>query len=118
MRMKKSRVWLIIPIYWIVFIVYSMFLVPIRRCFPYGDFIEGSGEYHYGACSFSITVSFMFLIISLLYIVMKSKKEKKHKANIKRTGIIGGALILSFVIQFFFYLSYFGIYYLFGIVVW
>ena len=29
-----------------------------------------------------------------------------------------GALILSFVMQFFFFLSYFGIFFLFGIVVW
>ena len=52
--MKKSRVWLVISIYWLVFIIYSMFLVPIRRCFPLGDFIVGSGEYHYGACSFFV----------------------------------------------------------------
>ena len=116
--MKKSRVWLVIPTYWILFIIYSMFLIPIRRCFPLGDFIVGSGEYHYGACSFSITVSFVLLIFGLLYVVMRGRKERNQKVSKKVAGIVIGALILSFVIQFFFYLSYFSIFFLFGIVVW
>ena len=116
--MRRSRVWLVIPIYWVLFIIYSMFLVPIRRCFPYGDFIVGSGEYHYGACSFSVTVSFVLLILGLLYVGMRGRKQKNLERNKKKIGIVMGALILSFVMQFFFYLSYFGIFFLFGIVVW
>ena len=74
--MKKSKVWLVIPIYWIAFVIYSMFLDSILIYCPLGDFIEGSDEYHYGPCSFSVTVSFVLLILGIICVVVCGRKEK------------------------------------------
>ena len=108
--MKKRRVWLAIPIYWILFIIYIIFLDQIRLCFPFGDFIVGSDEYHYGPCSFSATVSLILLILGVVYIVTRRTIEKGVKGSKRTTGIVMGALILSFAIQIFFYLHYFGLF--------
>lgn len=116
--MKKSRVWLVIPVYWILFFVYSLFLDFIWAHFPVDDFVVGSDAYHYGPCSFSVTVSLVLLILGIVYTVTRRIKEKGVNGSKRTTGIVIGALILSFVIQFFFYLSYFSIFFLFGIVVW
>ena len=116
--MKKSKVWITIPIYWILFLIYSMFLDRIWLCFPIGDFIEGSDEYHYGPCSFSITVSFVLLVLGLIYVAMSRKREKDLKGSKRIRIVVIGALVLSFVLQFFFFLSHFSYFYLFGIVVW
>lgn len=116
--MKKSKAWIAIPLYWILFFIYSMFLVEIRLCFPLGDFIEGSNEYHYGACSFSVTVSFVLLILGIIYVVVCGRKENSLKEGKRKKWIVIGALVLSFVMQFFFYLSHFSYFHLFGIVMW
>jgi len=111
--MRKSRVWIVVPIYWILFIIYSLFLDQIRLWFPLGDFIVGSDAYHYGPCSFSVTISLVLLILGIVCAVAKRTKEKGTKGSRRTTGIVIGALVLSFVIQFFFYLNYFGLFYLF-----
>ena len=116
--MKKSKVWLVIPIYWLVFVIYSMFLDSILIYFPFCDFIEGSDEYHYGPCSFSVTVSFVLLILGIICVVVCGRKEKSLKRGKRKKWIITGALMLSFVMQFFFYLSHFSYFHLFGIVMW
>ena len=117
MVMKKSKLWVPIPIYWIAFSIYNVFLDQISLYFPY-DFIVGSDKYHYGACSFSITISFVLLILEIVYIVTKAIKEKFLKNSKKNVAIVVGILVFSFIVQFFYYLNHFSYYYLFGIVLW
>lgn len=116
--MKKSKVWIVIPFYWIAFVIYSMFLDSILIYFPLGDFIEGSNEYHYGPCSFSVTVSFVLLILGIIYVVVCGRKENILKEGKRKKWILIGTLVFSFVMQFFFYLSHFSYFHLFGIVMW
>jgi len=116
--MKKCKAWIAIPLYWIAFLINSMFLDSILIYFPLGDFIEGSNEYHYGPCSFSVTVSFVLLIMGIIYVVVCGKKEKSLKEGKRKKWILIGTLVFSFVMQFFFYLSHFSYFHLFGIVMW
>ena len=116
--MKKRKVWLAIPLYWIAFVIYSLFLDSILIYFPLADFIEGSDEYHYGPCSFSVTVSFVLLILAIIFVVVCGRKEKSLKVGKRTKWITIGVLVLSFVMQFFLYLSHFSYFHLFGIVMW
>lgn len=116
--MKKNKFWAVILIYWIAFVVYNIFLEPISSLFPFYDFTEGSGKYHYGACSFSITVSFVLLVIAIIDVIRKIKKYELMKENRNKVAVVVGVLVISFAIQFFYYLSHFSYFYLFGIVMW
>ena len=112
--MKKNKLWITIPINWVIFLIYSFFLDAILPWFPYGDFVEGSSKYHYGPCSFSITISLVLLILGIAYVV----KNGFRKNTKKEATIVTVVLVLSFLVQFFFYLSHFSYFYLFGIVMW
>ena len=105
-----------ILIYWIAFVLYNICLEPISSLFPFYDFTEGSGEYHYGACSFSITVSFLLLVFAIIGVIKKTRKDKLLKENRGKVAVVVGVLVFSFVVQFFYYLSDFSYFYLFGIV--
>lgn len=108
--MKSSKIWITIPLYWIAFLIYYMFLGKILIFFPLFDFIYGSNEYHYGPCSFSITVSLVLMIFGVIFVVRDKKEQKCSK---RKKGIVIGTLVLSFVMQFFYYLSYFSYFHLF-----
>lgn len=110
--MKKRKVWLTIPIYWFLFLLYSLTLDSILPWFRYCDFIEGSNRYHYGPCSFSITISLILLILGIVYVW----KKKSSGIGKKYATIVIGILIFSFVLQIFYYLNHFSYFYLFGIV--
>lgn len=110
--MKKTKVWLTIPICWCIFFVYSLTLDWILPWFPYSDFVEGSSKYHYGPCSFSITISLILLILGIVYV----RKKKTPETGKKQAMIVIGILIFSFVLQLFYYLNHFSYFYLFGIV--
>lgn len=122
--MEKSKFWITIPIYWIVFLVYNIFLEPISSCFSFDDFIVGSPKYHYGPCSFSITISLVLLILGIVYVMKGIAKDSYLKEDYywkkarKRGMIVISILVLSFAAQFFYYLNHFSYYYLFGIVLW
>lgn len=106
--MKKSKAWIAIPLYWIAFVVYSMFLDSIWINFPTSDFIEGSDEYHYGPCSFSITVSFILMLLAVYYVYVIRRKTKLY-GNRGKIGIMVVGLIWSFIIQVYFLLYYFSL---------
>ena len=110
--MKKRKVWLTIPIYWCFFFLYSLTLDSILPWFPYSDFVVGSNRYHYGPCSFSITISLILLILGIVYV----RKKKTPETGKKQVMVVIGVLILSFVLQIFYYLNHFSYFYLFGIV--
>lgn len=110
--MKKSKVWLTIPIYWCLFLLYSLTLDSILLWFPYSDFVEGSNQYHYGPCSFSITISLILLIAGIVYV----RKKMLSETGKKQAMIVIGVQIFSFVLQVFYYLNHFSYFYLFGIV--
>ena len=107
--MKKRKVWLAIPLYWIAFVIYSLFLDSIWIKFPVSDFIEGSDEYHYGPCSFSVTVSFVLMLLAIFYVYVIRQKEKKIYGNKGNIGIMVAGLIWSFIIQVYFLLYYFSL---------
>lgn len=122
--MEKSKFWITIPIYWIAFVIYNIFLEPISSCFRFYDITKGSGKYHYGACSFSITISLVLLVLGIVYVMKGVAKDSYLKEDYywkkarKRGMIVISILVLSFVVQFFYYLNHFSYYYLFGIVLW
>lgn len=54
----------------------------------------------------------------IIDVIRKIKKYELMKENRNKVAVVVGVLVISFAIQFFYYLSHFSYFYLFGIVMW
>lgn len=119
--MKHFKMWFVIPMYWIIFVIYTVFLDQISLCFYHRDihditqYIDGRVKYDYGPCCLSITIFFVLLILGITLVIMNAVKKTSKHVKMKAISV-AGILVLSFVVQFFMFLSHFSIYFLFGIV--
>lgn len=107
----KGKQWLVIPLYWVGFVIYGSFLHRLVPLFPYYDFTEGSGEYHFGPCSFSIALALLVMILAILFIAISGRSKKMHPAG---KVLVITVMVLSFAAQMFIYLDHFSYFYLFG----
>lgn len=108
----KKKLWFVIPLYWVIWFVYGCFLPKITSRFKYYDFTEGSSEYHFGACSFSITLSLAVMVILLVYVILISKKNEAIQRW--KTICVSLGLVLCFALQLFIFLDHFSYFYLLG----
>ena len=115
--MKRVKLWIAILICWIQFLIVFILSDYISSLFIYPDITLHDGAYHYGICSFSITVALVFMVLGILYVILVALKNIDQKYMKAKSLLTIGILVFSFVIQFFFYLSWWGYYYLFGIAV-
>ena len=95
----KKKLWFVIPLYWVIWFVYGCFLPKITSRFKYYDFTEGSSEYHFGACSFSITLSLVVMLILLIYVIVVSKRNAAIQKG--KTICVALGLAFSFALQVF-----------------
>lgn len=108
----KKKLWFVIPLYWVIWFVYGCFLPKITSRFSYYDFTEGSSEYHFGACSFSITLSLAVMLILLIYVILVSKRNVAIQKW--KTICVALGLAFSFALQIFIFLDHFSYFYLLG----
>lgn len=115
--MKRFKLWPEILLYWIWFVISGFLESPISDVFIYPDITLHDEAYHYGPCSFFITISFVLMILGIAHSIVSAVKNKAMVKNKIDYVLVPIILVLSFLFQLFFYLSYFGYYDLFGIVV-
>ena len=99
----------ILPIDWILFFVHTFFMNKLRRVLL-PDFSIILNEYHYGPCSFSITIFFSLMLIGLMYLFFCVRVGGKEILSKIRIYEIICILIIFFVTQVLFFLNYYSLY--------
>lgn len=110
--------WLTVLGYWGAFLGYGSFIHELTFRFNNFDFNENDNQYHYGPCSFAITVFLVLLVAGLLLLryveasicTDSDLEDKKRSWTAAEIG-----LIVSFIVTVFVLLDYYSIYYLFGV---
>ena len=102
----------ILPIDWILFFVHTFFLNKLRRVFL-PDFSIILYEYHYGPCSFSITIFFSLMLMGIIYLFFCMKIESIEILGRTKIFEISCILVIFFIIQTLVFLNFYSLFCLF-----
>lgn len=109
--------WLVVLGYWSAFLGYGSFVHELTFKFSNFDFNLDDNQYHFGPCSFSITVFLILLILGLLllrYIEANFCIDPDLEGKKGSWTAAGIGLLVSFIVTVFVLLDYYSIFFLFG----